>query len=685
MCAPFSLPMLPPRLPLSTRRHRPAGLRIAARGALACMLLAALGGPAVAARDADERMREIAALAEQDNGKARTMLVREGPGLIAGAPYADRIHYLRLLRRLHADAGSLRDVNDINEQIVTLAEAEGDALNLALASLGRAQTLIIGNQPGAGLGLLATLGARYEALGNPEFNAGLETLTGSAHSALGQYDRALEHFMRALDVVRQHPAVWTPREADIRLAMARMYINLRDPARALDALRAIRSNGKRLPPRTEASVPVFEGRALVAQGELGAALGAFDTALVLARRHALTSVEAGILGDIADVHLKTRHYPDAEAAARAALGLTRAGDADITRQVATANLGFALFGQGREQEGLRHVDAVIAELRASSALSPVVQILVEKSRALERAGRFREALAVTREREAVAAQLALDERNKAIAALQEQFKAREQAARIDHLSRDNAVKDAEITQRQLLQTVASLGAALALFLCAGVLWLYRKSVRTGRQLAELNDELAYRSAHDPLTGLFNRRSFHDRMRSRTGQPQARLDAAECFTLLDIDHFKRINDEYGHAVGDAVLVEIGKRLRQAVRGSDMVLRWGGEEFLVYSEGVTQAQRPLLVRRLLDAISLTPVTLDDGTLLQISVTAGAVSLPFSHDAERRIDWEQAIALADRALYKGKEAGRNRGYIVAGLPRPDAPVHEGLQLDLILPNPA
>ena len=102
-------------------------------------------------------------------------------------------------------------------------------------------------------------------------------------------------------------------------------------------------------------------------------------------------------------------------------------------------------------------------------------------------------------------------------------------------------------------------------------------------------------------------------------------------------------------------------------------------------MTQAQRPLLVRRILDAISLAPVALDDGTLLRISVTAGAVSLPFSDDAEGRVDWEQAIALADRALYKGKEAGRNRGYIVAGLPRPGAPAHEGLQLDLILPNAA
>jgi GGDEF domain-containing protein len=121
---------------------------------------------------------------------------------------------------------------------------------------------------------------------------------------------------------------------------------------------------------------------------------------------------------------------------------------------------------------------------------------------------------------------------------------------------------------------------------------------------------------------------------------------------------------------------------------MVLRWGGEEFLVYSQGVTQDQRPLLVGRILDAIAATPITLEDGTALRISATAGAVSLPFAPDGDGtrpeatvQPDWEQEIALADRALYKGKEAGRNRGYIVAGLRRPEG----GLELDLVLPGVA
>jgi len=653
------------------------------------LLLAALAGPAAATQQPVARLDEIAAMADQNNAQARAVLVHEGPTLIAGAPYAVRIHYLRLLRRVQADAGNFRDAYETNELIIGLAEAEGDALNLALASLARVLRLIENNDPAGALGQLATLGARYRKLGSPEFDAGSEALHGMAYSAVGQYDRSLHHFLRALEIVQRHPGLWSPREADIRLAMARMYVNSRDPARALDTLREVRAGQRRLPPRLEAAAHFYEGRALVAQDEIEPALLAFGRALELAHAHELISIEANVLGNIANAHLKARRYPQAEQAARAALAPAERSEDRISLQMAKANLGFALFGQDRQRDGLAHVDAVIAEMRKAGAMSTVGRLLAEKSQALEDAGRFREALVTTRERETVMRDLALNDRDKAISALQEQFKARERAAQIDALRQENAVKDAELRHRGLVQTAASLGAALALFLCAGVLWLYRQSVHTGRRLAELNDELAYRSAHDPLTGLFNRRSFQDRMRSRTGEAAPRLGSADCFTLLDIDHFKRINDEYGHAAGDAVLVEVGRRLRTAMRESDMVLRWGGEEFLVYSQGVSQEQRPLLVQRILDAIAATPVVLEDGTTLAISATAGAVSLPLppapapdsgdEQEPAAQPDWEQAIALADRALYKGKEAGRNRGYIVAGLRRPEG----GLELDLVLPG--
>ncbi|MEW7847194.1 tetratricopeptide repeat-containing diguanylate cyclase [Massilia aurea] len=651
--------------------------------ALAAGILALTLGSALAAPSPEARLADIATMAEQNNALARTTLVRDGPTLIAGAPYDVRIRYLFLLRRVQADGGNLRDAYETNEQIITLATAASDPRNLAVASLGRVYRLIDNNDPAGALGLLETLGARYRDLDSMEFKAGFDALKGGAYSAVGQYDRALQHFLRSLELVHNYPDLWSPREADILLAMARMYVNSRDPARALETLREVRTGEKRLPPRLDAAASFFEGRALVAQEQPQAGLLAFERALALARTHQLISVQANVLGNIANAYLKMGNYVDAEAAARAALMPAQKSEDKISLQMAKANLGFALFGQRRFQEGMRLVDEVCVDMRQAGAMSTLARILAEKSQALEQAGRFKEALATLRERDTVMQQLALNDRNKAISALQEQFKSRERAAQIDSLRLENAAKDAELRHRTLIQTAASLGAALALLLCAGVLWLYRKSERTGQRLSELNAELAHHSAHDPLTGLHNRRSFQDRMRSRTGEAAPQPDAADCFTLLDIDHFKRINDEYGHAAGDAVLIEVGKRLRATLRESDMVLRWGGEEFLVYSQGVTPAQRPLLVRRILDALASAPVLLADGTQLAVSATAGAVSLPFAVDQDDApampMDWQQAIALADRAMYKGKEAGRNRAYIVAGLQRPEG----ALRLDLVLPG--
>ena len=665
-------------VPPAHASRRPGPRRIL----VACGLLLAFGG-ALAAPHPASRIDDIARISEQDNAQARTILVQEGPALIAGAPYAVRIRYLFLLRRVQVDGGNLRAAYETNEQIITLATAAHDRHNLAVASLGRVYQLIENNDPAGALGLLETLGARYRDLDSLEFKAGFDALQGAAFSAVGQYDRALQRFLPALEVVHNHPGLWSPRKADILLAMARMYVNARDPVRALETLREVRASKKHLPPRLDAAASFLEGRALVAQDQPDAGLVAFERALALAQTHQLLSVQANVLGNIANAYLKLGRYPEAETAARAALRPARTSEDRISLQTAKANLGFALFGQRRYQEGMRLVDEVSVAMRQAGALSTLGRILDEKSQALQRAGRFGEALATLRERETVMQQLSVNDRNKAISALQEQFKSRERAAQIDSLRLENAAKDAELRHRTLVQTTASLGAALALLLCAGVLWLYRKSERTGQRLTQLNAELAHHSAHDPLTGLHNRRSFQDRMRSRTGEAAPHPDAADCFTLLDIDHFKRINDDYGHAAGDAVLIEVGRRLRATLRESDMVLRWGGEEFLVYSQGVTRSQRPLLVRRILDALASTPVLLADGTPLAISATVGAVALPFAagddEAAPPAMDWQQAIALADRAMYKGKEAGRNRAYIVAGLRRPEG----ALELDLVLPG--
>jgi diguanylate cyclase (GGDEF)-like protein len=664
------------------RKALPAVLLALAFSTAAPGALAFDGGPV----GAQLRLRELAQLAERSNPEARALLLEEAARFTTGVPYAVQVGYLRLLRRTHSDAGQLGEAYAVDERIIRLAGAQQDAMGLALASLGRVHKRLNDNDPAAAMALLESLNARYGQLGSAEFEANAEVAYGAIYNTTGQHDRALSHYLRALELVQRYPELWGPREADVRLALARLYVNSGDAGKALETTHAYRqarsgaASRDAIPPRVEALMHFMDGRAYVSLQQLPQAHAAFNRALALARKHDLRWIEANVLGNQSDAFLRGRRYVEAERAARSAVALSEQVRDQSVIQMVYANLGFALFGQGRMAEGSVYIDRTAAELRKAGAMLAVSNILAEKSEALEQAGLHRQALQTVREREKIRETLAVESRNKAFAALQEQFNAKERAAQIERLRQENAVKDAEIGNRNLRLALASLGALLALVLLGFVSMLYRKSQATGRRLAELNAELAHRSAHDPLTGLFNRRSFVDRMQ---GPEPAAASAApgDCFTLLDIDHFKRINDQYGHAAGDAVLVEVGRRLNEVVRESDMVLRWGGEEFLVYSQGVSTAQRPLLVRRILNAIAAAPVVLEDGTALSVSATAGAVSLPLGKG--EAFGWEQAIALADRALYKGKEAGRNRGFIVEGVDSQVGSEERKLQLHLVLPD--
>jgi diguanylate cyclase (GGDEF)-like protein len=136
--------------------------------------------------------------------------------------------------------------------------------------------------------------------------------------------------------------------------------------------------------------------------------------------------------------------------------------------------------------------------------------------------------------------------------------------------------------------------------------------------------------------------------------------SRAFILLDIDHFKSINDRLGHAAGDEVLVEVARRLRVCVGTRGLLLRWGGEEFLVHVDGGDAGSHADLVRALLAAVAHESVATADGRWIEVTITAGALSLPAGSDAA--IDWQHALALADQALYRGKQDGRRCAWLDA-----------------------
>jgi two-component system cell cycle response regulator len=162
---------------------------------------------------------------------------------------------------------------------------------------------------------------------------------------------------------------------------------------------------------------------------------------------------------------------------------------------------------------------------------------------------------------------------------------------------------------------------------------------------------------DPLTGAFNRRYMEahlPRMLERTAQSNKELSAL----MIDIDHFKAFNDTHGHAVGDLVLKSIVTRILNGVRPSDLVVRLGGEEFVVIMPETPMATAMMVAERLRKKIAAEPMQLGEGTApLQVTVSMGCAGI-----TGHSVGTEAAlIERADAALYKAKNEGRNR--VVAG----------------------
>jgi two-component system, cell cycle response regulator len=181
------------------------------------------------------------------------------------------------------------------------------------------------------------------------------------------------------------------------------------------------------------------------------------------------------------------------------------------------------------------------------------------------------------------------------------------------------------------------------------------AVRTKRlqdQLRDRSAELDRMSRTDALTGLYNRRHLEERLREYDSAA-VRHGHALAVVMLDIDHFKRINDAEGHQGGDEVLREITRRFKQQVRGEDVVGRWGGEEFLIIV-AQTEGMDPL-AERIRSAVADEPFVLGDHQRL-VTISAGCAAGPPG-------DTDELIRRADTALYQAKDAGRNRVVVAAG----------------------
>jgi len=386
--------------------------------------------------------------------------------------------------------------------------------------------------------------------------------------------------------------------------------------------------------------------------------------LELTRKIGAKRMIATTLVNLSDINLKLHDFPTALRFANEASAAARDANDDANEATARINAGQAYMGTNKVAEGKKSFAQGMAYYEKTGDKPELQALLTEYGEALERVGDYQGAVEAYHRERQISNELFESQRKKTMWELQEKYDTEKKKRQIEQLSHENQAKGAELNARRLQQRIWWLLAVVFALAAVIVGLLYRKVRQANAQLEVKNLELKAQSSLDPLTALYNRRHFQEYMRTHN-QVERRgangEDIVGALFLLDVDHFKHVNDTYGHAAGDAVLKMIAESLRIALRETDMIVRWGGEEFLAFLPAIPRNGVDEIARRILSCVSSQPVPFQDH-MIHVNVSVGFAPFPLAPGG-LPLPWERAVNLVDMALYLAKAHGRNRAYGVRG----------------------
>jgi len=629
------------------------------RTSVACLLLAAGSAHAsvsfdteldLLVRDGFERpAQSLAALGEWQRVRAST-------------PAAQRA-VLQAIGSVHAQSGATVEAGTAAEQLLALTRDDTSGRSLAASNLVRAQLAETAGQLDVAAALAQSALAVFEVgcedaapaqtrADTCDYRSAWRALHILERRAVGRgvYVSAETYVRHALKLAEAAGDAWRSALDTSALALYAQRRGETDDAQRLIAQAkrlAVQSNDL----AQQARVGNYEARVIDVRGDRGGVLHALERAYALAARANAQRLKALMLNNLSDAYAKLGRYAEALHAAELAVPIVRQYQDLRAERLLINNAGIAKIGLGRIAEGRQDMARVLELWERGGETARRAETLLEFGEALGKAGDAKGALDLYHRERTLSAELMQANRSAALKELQAQNDADARQRDIELLERDNALKSEELGNRALMQRIWWLIAAVMALAGALVTILYRRVRQTHQQLSASHRQLQVQSERDPLTDLANRRHFQAVM----AQSGAEHGFEGALLLVDIDHFKHVNDLHGHGAGDRVIVEVARRLTEAVRSDDLVVRWGGEEFLVLAPRAAPEQAEQMAERVLRSIASVPIETGVGPV-RVTASVGYARFPLP-PLNAPIPWEQAINLADMALYTAKNQGRNR----------------------------
>jgi diguanylate cyclase (GGDEF)-like protein len=654
----------PPSAQPSAAEHAARGKRLPRFVAFVALLCA------FAANADDELVKRAHELEETLNGfpqrtlaELHTLLPRAD-----AAPAGERRYVYALYGQAQVLAGNTADAANLADRLADEAGRTRDPATMANALLIRA-TIESSTGDAARSAALAREAEELVARSaDPYLRYWAALAVGTSARTRGMPEVALTSLQRALSLAQESDDAYRRSNALYQLSV--LQLALKNGPAAIDASLAAYKDGEAAKNAySMANARMAESAVMELLDRPARELAAMEEALYIARSSKSEVAEARALINLSDIRLRRKQYAEAFELARRSQQVAQALGNFGLAATSKANMGFALLGQGRIGEGRRLTDEALAEYERTGATAEIADLIGEYGRSLEQVGDFSGALALYHRERKLNDEIAIQTRQRILLDVQEKYETEKRRREIDLLNRENELKTIEIANRVLLQRIWWLLAGVFAVSFVVVAWLYQKLRVINKLLAQKNAELSVQSSRDPLTALYNRRYFHNFIASEKSHAdhwrREEDNVTRALLLIDIDHFKETNDRFGHALGDAVLVAVADRLRDTLRETDMIVRWGGEEFLVYV--TTKAERiDEIAARILHAISAQPITLHD-KVIRTTASIGYMTMPLP-PTRRPLSWDRAMGLVDMALYMAKVNGRNRAYGIQRLLRDD-----------------